>query len=113
VAQTCREVRTRLGIDELRAMMARVRIGDRWDRMAYQALVERTAAVSFALTAAVFRESAGNLEAYLAPRRKTVRFYQGLKEGLRSGPAANYHPFTVLVGTLEEMLSFRGPARPV
>jgi glutamate dehydrogenase len=113
VAQTCREVKMRLGIDELRAMMARVRIGDRWDRMAYQALVERTAAVSFALTEAVFRESAGNLEAYLAPRRKTVRFYQGLKEGLRSGPAANYHPFTVLVGTLEEMLSFRGPARPV
>jgi hypothetical protein len=73
--------------------------------MSAQMLKEAFSATAFRISQAVWQESGGNLEAFFGRRRQQINFYRSLRETLRRGTPANFHPLTVLVRVLEDLLS--------
>jgi len=104
VAQTYNEVRKSLDIRKILRLLDKVQERDHWDRLAHQTLKRDYAAVAFGLTRAVLRENKGNPEGFLAARRQKVVLYRRLADSLRGGVPVNYHPFTVMVRSLQSLL---------
>jgi glutamate dehydrogenase len=105
VARTFNEVRQQLDMEAVLRQFAGVQLRDRWDRMAAQMLKEAFAAAAFRISQAVWQECSGNLESFFGRRRQQLTFYRALRENLRGVTPANYHPLTVLVRALEDLLS--------
>ncbi len=103
VAQTWNEVRKVFELRQIEQRMLTVQSRNPWDRMAFQTLQRRFAAILARLTLAVWQETGGNPDAFFSKRRTKLKFFRGLLNSLRSTTPANYHPFTVLAGTLEEI----------
>jgi NAD-specific glutamate dehydrogenase len=107
VARTLNDVRDFLDMKEILRQMEGVQVRDRWDRMAYQMLKAGFIAVIHDLTLAIWRERDGNLETFFGARRQKVAFFRNLRESLRGATPANYHPLTVLVRALEDLIPRR------
>ncbi len=103
VARTYGEVRSFGDVADLLARMSDVPIRDRWDRMTAQSLSKRLQSVVFELSKGIWRETQGNPEAYFARRRSKVRALRALQQQMRQITPVNFHPFTVLLGALEDL----------
>ncbi len=104
LARLYREVREVFALAEVRTRLAEVPLRKRWDRMARQSLEGKLAALAFELPLAVWTGNHGDLQGFLDERRTRVQGYLALLERLRESPAGNFHPFTVLAGSLEALL---------
>lgn len=103
-ARSYHELREYLGLNSLVAQMKSVQVRDRWDRQSRQLLLADVAAVHLRLARALTHSSAGNLEGFFAAKRRKLQHYRRQVERMRGYSPVNYHPFILLVRTLESLL---------
>ena len=103
-ARTYHELREYLGLSSLVTQMKAVQVRDRWDRQSRQLLMADFASVHLRLARALIRSSAGNLEGFFAVKRRKLQHYRRQVERMRGFSPVNYHPFMLLVRTLDSLL---------
>ncbi|MBE0598864.1 MAG: NAD-glutamate dehydrogenase [Desulfuromonadales bacterium] len=97
------EVRAALDLHRLLQRLEEVPTRDHWDRLARQSLRKRFATALVRLTLAVWEEGGGNPEAFFAGRRAAVKNFRSQVALLAAATPGNYHPFAVVIGSLEEI----------
>ncbi len=82
-----------------------VSVLDSWDRRARESLLSSLHAVNVKLVQQVAFESVDRPQKYFSQRRQKMRTFEGLRQSLISETPRNFHPFTVLLRSLESLLS--------
>lgn len=104
MAKLLSEVKQHLGLPEMLESLAQVQALERWDRLAWQSLHSKFGSLAFDVALAVWREAAGDCHGFLAMRGSRMHVLHEQQARLRGRLPADYHPFVVLVGTLESLL---------
>ncbi|MFK5926387.1 MAG: NAD-glutamate dehydrogenase [Desulfuromusa sp.] len=86
------------------ALLEKVPVLDSWDRRARESLVSSLHAVNVKIIQQVALEDAGQPQKFFSKRRQKMRTFEGLKQSLISDVPRNFHPFTVLLRSLESLL---------
>ncbi|MCK4691707.1 MAG: NAD-glutamate dehydrogenase, partial [Desulfuromonadales bacterium] len=84
--------------------LEKVPLRDSWDRQAKESLLGSLHAVMVRLVQQVAMEAAENPQAFFNVRRQKLRTFVGLRQTLLSESPQNFHPFTVLLRSLEGLL---------
>lgn len=100
-------VEDKIRSQQIFALLEQVTIRDNWDRRARESLVSSLHAVNVRLVQQVAQESATNPQEYFSKRRQKMRNYDGLLQALSSEKPSNFHPFTVVLRTLDSLLSVK------
>ncbi|MCW8860657.1 MAG: NAD-glutamate dehydrogenase [Deltaproteobacteria bacterium] len=87
------------------ALLDKVIIRDSWDRRARESLVSSLHSVNVRIIQQVALESAEKPQTFFYQRRQKLRNYEGLLQSLMNEAPRNFHPFTVLLRTLESLLA--------
>ncbi len=95
----------KLQLDEIFEAVAKVPVRDHWDRQARESLVGSLQAVHVRIIQHVTTENADQPESYFSERRQKVRQYTELRKNLLSEKNSNFHPFTVLLRSLDGLLT--------
>jgi glutamate dehydrogenase len=85
--------------------LEKVAVSDSWDRRARESLSSSILAVNIKVIQQIALESAAKPESYFAKRRQKKRAFDGLKQSLMNDVPRNFHPFTVLLRSLENLLT--------
>ncbi len=94
-----------INIEALLTQLAKVPVRDSWDRQARESLVSALHAVNVKLVHQVALESAGRPEAYFSQRRAKIRFIDNARQSLMVEEPQNFHPFSVLLHSLEGLIN--------
>ncbi|MDX2479159.1 MAG: NAD-glutamate dehydrogenase [Desulfuromusa sp.] len=86
-------------------LLETVSVLDSWDRRARESLISSLHAVNVKLVQKVALESADNPKRFFAQRRQKMRTFEELRQTLISEVPRNFHPFTVLLRSLESLLT--------
>ncbi|MCK5912760.1 MAG: NAD-glutamate dehydrogenase, partial [Desulfuromusa sp.] len=86
-------------------LLEKVTVLDSWDRRARESLISSLHAVNIKIVQHVAQEAAEKPEKYFSQRRQKMRIFAGLRQSLISEVPRNFHPFTVLLRSLESLLS--------
>jgi len=104
VARTFHELREYLGLGLILGRLEEVAVRDRWDRQTRLMIKGDFASVLLRLTRRLIQESSGNIEAFFGSKRQKMNIYRRNAEKLRGIPLVNYHPFILLVRSLDSLL---------
>jgi glutamate dehydrogenase len=104
MARLLAEVKQGLGLGETMDMLGKVQALERWDRLAWQTLHSKFASLGFDVALAVHRETGGDCHDFLTRRGSRMRVLREQQARLRGSSPPGYHPFVVLMGTLESLL---------
>lgn len=104
MARLLSEIKRQLGLPEIMEQLGKVQALERWDRLAWQTLHSKFASLAFDVALAVWRESGGDCHRFLARRGSRMRVLGEQQARLRGSIPPDYHPFVVLMGTLESLL---------
>ena len=85
-------------------LLEKVSVLDSWDRRARESLVSSLHAVNIKIIQQVALEAVDKPQAFFSKRRQKLRLYEGLRQSLISDVPRNFHPFTVLLRSLESFL---------
>ncbi len=85
-------------------LLENVSVLDSWDRRARESLVSSLHAVNIKIIQQVALESVDNPREFFSKRRQKMRSFEGLRQALISDVPRNFHPFTVLLRSLESLL---------
>jgi len=85
-------------------LLEKVSVLDSWDRRARESLVSSLHAVNVRIIQQVALETADKPLSFFSKRRQKMRKFEGLKQSLMSDVPRNFHPFTVLLRSLEGLL---------
>ncbi|MBW6512057.1 MAG: NAD-glutamate dehydrogenase [Desulfuromonadaceae bacterium] len=102
-ANMVNEITRRFAITEIVPLIAS-RKADRWEQRAAELLTDDFRATLYQLSRQVITKNNGNLDAYCALRRRSERNYLRLLKDVRTAPAANLHPFTVLLAAFRSLV---------
>ncbi len=94
-----------LKLDDIFDLVGRVPVRDHWDRQARESLLGSLQAVHVRIIQHVAAEQAVQPDAYFAVRRQKMRVYDDLRQSLLSEKTSNFHPFTVLLRSLDGLLA--------
>ena len=83
----------------------KVAVVDSWDRRARESLVGSLHSVNIKIVQQVANETADDPQKFFAQRRQKMRTFEGLRQSLVSDIPRNFHPFTVLLRSLESLLT--------
>ena len=86
-------------------LLEKVPVLDSWDRRARESLISSLHAVNVRIIQQVALEAAGQPQNFFSKRRQKMRTFEGLKQSLVSDVPRNFHPFTVLLRSLESLLT--------
>ncbi len=86
-------------------LLEKVAVLDSWDRRARESLISSLHAVNIKIVQQVALEAADNPQKYFSQRRQKLRTFTGLRQSLISEVPRNFHPFTVLLRSLESLLT--------
>ena len=98
-------VESRINSESIYNQLDKVPLRDRWDRRARESLVSSLHAASVRIVQQVALEAANKPDSFFAQRRQKVRNYEGLRQALLTEVPRNFHPFTVLLRSLESLLT--------
>jgi glutamate dehydrogenase len=104
MARLLAEVKQHLGLAEILEQLGRVQALERWDRLAWQTLYSKFGSVGFDVALSVWREEGGDCHRFLAKRSSRMRVLRDQQARLKGVSPPDYHPFVVLMGTLESLL---------
>jgi glutamate dehydrogenase len=104
MAKLLSQVKQQLGLPTIIESLAQVQSLERWDRLAWQSLHSKFTSLGFDVALAIWRESAGDCQRYLTMRSSRVRVLRDQQARLQGSLPADYHPFIVLMATLESLL---------
>jgi glutamate dehydrogenase len=85
-------------------LLENVAVLDSWDRRARESLISSLHAVNVKLVQQVALESADNPQRFFVQRRQKMRTFEELRQTLISEVPRNFHPFTVLLRSMESLL---------
>ncbi len=94
----------KIGFATLLAHLAKVPVRDNWDRQARESLVSSLHAVNVRLIGLVANEATDRPETFFSSRRAKMRYLETSKQSLLAEEPRNFHPFTVLLHSLEGLL---------
>ncbi len=83
----------------------KVSVVDSWDRSARESLISSLHAVNIRIVHQVATEAVDNPQQFFAKRRQKMRAFAELRQSLISETPRNFHPFTVLLRSLEDLLT--------
>ncbi|SEA15814.1 glutamate dehydrogenase [Desulfuromusa kysingii] len=86
-------------------LLDKVPVVDSWDRRARESLVSSLHAVNVRIIQQVALDAAGQPENFFSKRRQKMRIFEGLRQSLINEVPRNFHPFTVLLRSLESLLT--------
>jgi len=86
-------------------LLEQVPVLDSWDRRARESLISSLHAVNVRIVQQVALEAADKPQSFFAQRRQKMRTFEGLRQALISEVPRNFHPFTVLLRSLESLLT--------
>jgi glutamate dehydrogenase len=104
MARLLSEVKQQLGLPAIIESLAQVQSLERWDRLAWQSLHSKFGSLGFDVALAVWRESQGDCQRYLSMRGSRMRVLRDQQARLQGSIPADYHPFVVVMATLESLL---------
>ena len=97
-------VEDKLKGQDIVSLLNKVVIRDSWDRRAHESLVSSLHAVNVRIIQQVALETGDRPETFFTGRRQKMRNYEALLQALMNEVPRNFHPFTVLLRTLENLL---------
>ena len=86
-------------------LLEKVAVLDSWDRRARESLINSLHAVNIKIVQQVALETAVKPKRYFSQRRQKMRTFENLRQALFSEVPRNFHPFTVLLRSLESLLT--------
>jgi glutamate dehydrogenase len=86
-------------------LLEQVPMRDSWDRRARESLLGSLHSVVVRLVQQIASESAENPQSFFAKRRQKLRAFEELRRSLLTESPQNFHPFTVLLRSLENLLA--------
>ncbi|WP_303720972.1 NAD-glutamate dehydrogenase domain-containing protein [Malonomonas rubra] len=95
----------KLSCDSIFEMLEQVPVRDRWDRRAKESLLGSMHSVMVRIVQQVAMESPDNPNQFFNLRRQKLRAFEGLRQSLQTESLRNFHPFTVLLRTLDNFLA--------
>ena len=98
------QVKQQLGLPAIIENLAQVQSLERWDRLAWQSLHSKFGLLGFEVALAVWRESRGDCQRFLSMRGSRMRVLRDQQARLQGSIPADYHPFVVVMATLESLL---------
>ncbi len=99
------QVEEKINTAALFALLDKVPVRDSWDRRARESLLSSLHAVQVRIIQQVALESADRPESFFVQRRQKLRTFEGLLQSLVSEVPRNFHPFTVVLRSLEGLLA--------
>ncbi|OEU69013.1 MAG: hypothetical protein BA864_09860 [Desulfuromonadales bacterium C00003093] len=97
-------VEEKISGEAILSQLEKVPLRDSWDRQAKESLLGSLHAMMVRLVQQVAMETAENPQAFFNVRRQKLRTFVGLRQTLLSESPQNFHPFTVLLRSLEGLL---------
>jgi glutamate dehydrogenase len=91
--------------DEIIHLLEQVPLRDSWDRRARESLLGSLHSAIVRIVQQVAVENADNPRQYFTARRQKLRSYEALRQSLLTETPRNFHPFTVLLRTLDSFIS--------
>ena len=98
-------VEAKIASATIAAAISKVAVVDSWDRRARESLSSSLHAVNIRIVEHVALESAANPQQFFARRRQKMRTIEELRKALVTEVPHNFHPFTVLLRSLEGLLT--------
>lgn len=86
-------------------LIEQVPVRDRWDRRAKEALLGSLHSVMVRIVQQVALDAGDNPHQFFAQRRQKLLSFESLRQSLVSESPRNFHPFTVLLRTLDNFLA--------
>ncbi len=96
-------VEEKIARDAIFQLLLKVPVVDSWDRRARESLLGSLHSIKVRLIQQVAVESAADPQSFFRKRRQKLRTYQGLYRSLLAESPRNFHPFTVLLRSLESL----------
>ena len=93
----------KVGGEAIFELLAKVPVRDSWDRRARESLLSSLHSVQVRLVQQVAAEAAADPQSYFRNRRKKLRAFEDLRRSLLTESPRNFHPFTVLLRSLESL----------
>ncbi len=90
---------------EVLELIGSVPVRDHWDRRARESLLSALQAVNVRIVQRVALEQPDSPETFFSIRRQKMRIYEELRQSLLGEDPGTFHPFTVLLRTLEGLLT--------
>lgn len=94
-----------LSSDTIIQILDLVTVRDSWDRRAKESLLGSIHSVMVRIVRQVAIEAADNPPQFFAQRRQKLRTFESLRQDLLTETPRNFHPFTVLLRALENLLA--------
>lgn len=98
-------VDSQVGVADILKRLNKVAVSDSWDRRARESLSSALQSVNIKVIQQVALQDADRPESYFSKRRQKKRNFDGLRQTLMSEVPRNFHPFTVLLRSLEGLLA--------
>ncbi len=95
----------KVAVSAVLKLLQQVPMRDSWDRRARESLLGSLHSVVVRLVQAVASEAADHPQSYFAKRRQKLRTFEDLRRSLLAESPQNFHPFTVLLRSLESLLA--------
>ncbi len=86
-------------------LLEKVSVLDSWDRSARESLISSLHAVNVRIIQQVALDAADKPQNFFSKRRQKMRTFEGLRQSLINDAPRNFHPFTVLLRSLESLLT--------
>lgn len=99
------DVLNKLNLPRVIAGVENVAVHDSWDRSAREALLGSLHRVTFALVEKIAAETGADSRHYFQQRSQKLRAYRELFDRLTLTDTSNFHPYTVLLRSLESLLN--------
>ncbi len=91
--------------DSILQLLEQVPVQDSWDRRAKESLLGSMHSVMVRIIQQVALESADNPRIFFEQRRQKLKAFETLRQSLLAEMPRNFHPFTVLMRSLENFLA--------
>ena len=91
--------------DTILELLDQVPVRDRWDRRAKESLLGSMHSVMVRIIQQVAIDAADNPRLFFEQRRQKLKSFETLRQSLFAEAPRNFHPFTVLMRSLENFLA--------
>ena len=98
-------VEEKLGSAGIISLLEKVPVRDSWDRRAKESLLGSLHSVMVRLIQQAALEVTDDPQSFFRKRRQKLRTFDDLRQSLQGETPTNFHPFTVLLRSLESLLS--------
>jgi glutamate dehydrogenase len=98
-------VEEKIDSQQIYALLDKVAVRDHWDRRARESLISSIHMVNVRIVQQIAQEDADNPAGFFSRQRQKMRVYTDLRQALVNEVPGNFHPFSVILRSLEGLLT--------